>query len=303
VIAAALPQEPEALYVAIRDRLEKAHGISVRAMPDETMVGALRFYDFHRRRLMLSERLAGSSRLFALAYQLCIVELEAPIIAMLERAAPDAETMTLAKVMLVNYAAAAIVMPYTRFYRAAEETRYDLDALEARFGASFEQVAHRLTTLARPSEKGVPFFMLKVDIAGTISKRFSGGGLPLARYGGACPRWNLYRAFQTPGRVLAEIVEMPDQQRYFTMSRTVTRAVRDPTARSSSAIALGCDVKQAPRIVFADAALAGAANPIGPACHLCERRNCPDRALPPVTRALEIGQYQRRASAYNFRAI
>lgn len=300
-LAAELPEEPAHLHVAIEARLERAHGISVRTVGDKMMNGALRFYDFHRRRLMLSDRMPAASRLFAIAYQLVMIELERPIEAQVARAAPDAETRPLFKTMLANYAAAAVIMPYRRFQSAAEETRYHIPLLETRFGASFEQVAHRLTTLGRSGERGVPFFMLKVDIAGTISKRFSGEGLPIARFGGACPRWRLYRAFQAPGQTMADLVEMPEGDRYFTLSRTIPGAGRDPAARSVSVIALGCDVKHAARILAADGLLAGPANPIGPACHLCERPDCPDRALPPVTRSLDFGQFRRSSRPYPFR--
>ena len=201
--------------------------------------------------------------------------------------------------MLTNYAAAAIVMPYGRFLAAAEESRYDMDLLLRRFGASYEQAAHRLTTLSRTGERGVPFFLLKVDIAGNISKRFAGEGMPLAQFGGGCPRWSAWRAFHTLGQSLSEIVEMPDGQRYITFSRTVPHSLF-PERQSYQAIALGCDAKHAARLVAADGLSAERANPIGPACHICERPACPDRALPPITRPLAITHYRRTATPFPF---
>ena len=87
------------------------------------------------------------------------------------------------------------MMPYDRFLEAANEDRYDIDILRNRFGVSFEQVCHRLTTLRRPGAEGVPFHFIRVDIAGNISKRFSASGIHIARFGAACPRWNVYAAF------------------------------------------------------------------------------------------------------------
>src|SRR4029079_1182752 len=157
---------------------------------------------------------------------------------------PDEPTRRLLHMSLANHAAAAILMPYAPFLAAAESHRYDLDRLCAGFGASVEQVAHRLTTLGRTGARGIPFFMLRVDAAGNISKRFAGESFPFSRFGGTCPRWNLHAAFQTPGRIATQIVETPDGERFFTISRTVERAVRlDPREDSSLAIGLGCDAK------------------------------------------------------------
>jgi predicted transcriptional regulator/DNA-binding XRE family transcriptional regulator len=300
-IASTLPEEPSETFVALRQRLERDHAISTRIMNDKAMAGGRRFYDFHRRRLMISDRLPASGRLFALGFQTCMVELDKPIAEIVERAAPDNEARPLIRTMLTNYAAAALIMPYERFLAAAEESRYDMDLLQQRFGISYEQAAHRLTTLARSGERGVPFFLLKVDIAGTISKRFAGEGMPLAQFGGGCPRWSAWRAFHMPERQVAEIVEMPDGERYVTFTRTVRHSL-DPQARSVQAIALGCPVKHAPRLIAADL-LTGEPNPIGPACHVCPRISCPDRALPPITRTLAISQYQRGATPYPFQQV
>jgi len=298
-LSQALGQGPEALGAAIEARLAERHGISVRVVAEDVLSGALRHYDFHRRRLMLSERLPAASRLFGLAYQLAMQEMGARITELVARAAPpDAEAAVLARVAFANYAAAAILMPYDRFLDAAEASRYDADLLAARFGASHEQVAHRLTTLGRQGARGVPFFLLKLDMAGNVSKRFSGEAMPLARFGGGCPRWGIQRAFRLPGETLPALVEAPDEARYFTMTRAIPRT----GGKGLVAIVLGCEARHAGRIACADG-LAGeaAATPIGPACHLCERPDCTERALPPVMRTLDLSQYQRSAAPYPFR--
>lgn len=304
-IALTLPSDPVGLYGALEALLGKRHSISVRLMPERTLAGVLRHYDFHRRRLMLSERLRFPSRLFALAYHYCLIELDPLVSEMLESAAPpDTQTRDLLKVALVNYAAAALLMPYDRFRLSAEESRYDLPLLEARFGASFEQIAHRLTSLGRSGARGIPFFMLKVDSAGIISKRFAGDSFPFARFGGACPRWNIHQAFGTPGEIVTQIVETPDGQRYFTISRAMPRDAK-PDSESLVAIGLGCEVKHAARIVHADSYELDRAQVtgIGPTCHICERIACPDRSLPPVTRSLDMHPYQRTQSPYPFRPV
>jgi predicted transcriptional regulator len=195
------------------------------------------------------------------------------------------------------------MMPYETFLAAAEAHLYDIDRLCALFGASVEQVSHRLTTLGRNGARGIPFFMLRVDAAGNISKRFAGESFPFSRFGGTCPRWNLHAAFQTPGRVATQMVETPDGQRFFTISRTVDRAVRlDPRESSQLAIGLGCDAKYAAKIVYAvglDLARPYA-TPIGPACTICPRIRCPQRAAAPAGRVLAVNELQKTISPYPF---
>ncbi len=292
-----LGQGPDALREGMLRRLEQGFGISVRVVPADVLSGTLRHYDFHRRRLMLSERLSAPSRMFGIAYQLALHEMAGTVAEAVARAAPpDAEAAVLAKVAFANYAAAAILMPYARFAETAETSRHDLDLLAARFGVSYEQTAHRLTTLGRQGARGVPLFLLKLDPAGNVSKRFAGEAMPIARFGGGCPRWGIQRAFRLPGETIVAQVEAPDDTRYVTFMRALPRA----NGEGLVVIVLGCEAKHAARIGYADRV--GAAIPIGPACHLCERPDCPERALPPVTRALDLNQYQRPIAPYPFRA-
>jgi len=289
---------PDALREAMLRRLDEPYGIAVRVMPEDVLSGSLRHYDFHRRRLMLSERLPAESRLFAIAYQLALHAMGKTIAQAVERATPpDGEAAGLAKIAFANYAAAAILMPYLRFAETAATTRHDIDLLVARFGVSYEQVAHRLTTLGRQGARGVPFFLLKLDAAGNVSKRFAGEAMPIARFGGGCPRWGVQRAFRLPGETIAALVEAPDEQRYVSFARALPRTA----APGLVTIVLGCEAKHGPAIRYADG-LGAMPIPIGPACHLCERPDCPERALPPVMRALDLNQYQRPIAPYPFRA-
>lgn len=297
-IALELAEEPALLAADLRARLKDQHGISVQIAPDTVLDGTLRHYDMHRRRLMLNERMPASGRLFALAYQLCRQELHASITASVTRAMPpDEDSRKLASIALTNYAAAALIMPYDRFRSAAETCRYDLLLLTTRFGVSVEQLAHRLTSLNRTGARGVPFFMVKIDRAGIFSKRFDGEAWPFARLGGTCPRWNAHRSFTTPGTVLPQLIETTEGVRFATL------AIALPGA--GSAIALGCDTKYGARLVHADGLDLdkGIAVAVGPTCHLCERSACPDRALPPVARALDLHSYERRSAPYPFRPV
>ncbi len=293
-----------------RARLASRHNLAVRIMPAEVMVEWTRRFDPHRRRLLLSETLDPSSRAFAIAYQLALSEHEAELNALADAArAPDAATRSLLKVSLTNTLAAAILMPYAAFQRLAEASGYDIARLQARFSVSYEQVAHRLTTLSRPTARGVPFFLIRVDQAGNVSKRYASGTFPFARFGGACPRWRLHSAFRTPGRLVTQIIETPDGGRWFTLSRTVDRQGATMVSgghreRYDLAIGLGCELKDAHRLIHARGLNLAAPDvtPIGPACRLCHRHPCAERAAPPVDRALTVDDWSKSVSPYPFAA-
>jgi len=301
-LAADAPGEP--FETRARARLQARHGLSVRTLPAEVMVEWTRRYDPHRKRLLLSETLGPSSRAFAVAFQLALSAHDAELTALADAAAaPDEATRCLLKVSLTNTLAAAILMPYGPFHQTAEETGYDLGRLQARFGVSYEQAAHRLTTLSRPTARGVPFFLMRVDQAGNISKRFASGAFPFSRFGGACPRWRLHSAFRTPGRVVTQIIETPDGSRWFTLARTVDRQSHDAfTEGHDLAIGLGCELKYAHRLACArglDLA-APEVTPIGPACRLCHRHPCAERAAPPIDRPLVVDDWAKSVSPYPF---
>ena len=294
--------DPQDFATAARERLATQHGIQVRVVPLEVLPESVRRFDHHRRRLFLSEALNGAGRSFALAYQLSMLEHGEAIERIVERAAaPDRPTRNLLKVSLANYLAAAVLMPYEAFHSAAEGAAYDIELIRARFGVSFEQACHRLTTLARPGQRGVPFFMVRVDSAGNISKRFAGSTFPFSRFGGACPRWNIHSSFRTPGRIISQIIETPDAQRYFTIARTVSR-VATPYAGEDSqlAVGMGCELKYAERLVYSRGLdlREPVATPIGPACRICERPACPQRAAEPITRTLMVDAYTKSISPY-----
>ncbi len=303
-LAQALGAEPRGFGEIAKRRLAERHGVQARVVPADLLPDSARRYDHHRRRLLLSERLSAPGHSFALAYQLALIEHGADITALILRAAPpDEATRRLLKVSLTNYLAAAAIMPYEAFRELSEASGYDIDLLAARFGASFEQVCHRLTTLSRPTSRGIGFFMARVDAAGNVSKRFASGTFPFSRFDGACPRWKIHAAFRSPGRILTQIVEAEDGARYFTLARTVRRTIR-PLADEDEglAIGVGCELKFAARLIYARGLdLANpAVTPIGPACRVCARPACPQRAAAPAGRGLAIDDFTKSISPYPF---
>ena len=210
----------------------------------------------------------------------------------------------LIRVGLLNYVAGALLMPYTAFADAAHALRHDMEALAARFGVSFEQACHRLSTLQRPGARGVPFFFLRVDPAGNVSKRFSAAGFPFARYGGSCPRWIVHTAFSQPGVVQVQVAELPDGAAYLCFARTVTRPARgwgDP--RPVHVVAMGCSLTNAEDVTYADGIdLEHAKVGIGLSCRLCDRPDCRSRAFPPLEHRLALDPNSAGVTPYRFEA-
>jgi predicted transcriptional regulator len=251
--------------------------------------------------------LPPSSRLFQIAHQIAYLGNHDLLDAIVD-AGPftSEEARSLMRTALANYFAAAVVMPYQMFRDAAKQVRYDIDILRNRFGVSFEQVCHRLTTLRRPGAEGVPMHFIRVDIAGNISKRFSASGIHIARFGAACPRWNVYDAFATPGMLRVQLSRMPDGQTFFCIARTTSRTNAFlggglPHRVGQRAVGLGCDVRYASEIVYADGlnlADPQIVTPIGVSCRTCPRTDCAERAMPSIHQKLHIDENVRGPSTY-----
>jgi predicted transcriptional regulator/transcriptional regulator with XRE-family HTH domain len=279
-------------------------GIGVRV--DLADIGPMRDYDAGTRVLTLSTRAAPQTQAFQMLLQLALLQQDKLLEATLDFARfRSEEARAIAKIGLANYFAGAALMPYGAFLNAAQETRHDLELLGARFGASIEQVAHRLSTLQRPGAKGIPFFFARVDQAGTITKRHSATRLQFARFGGACPLWNVHRAFETPSRFLLQLAETPDGVRYINLARDVSKpggSFGAPVRRY--AIALGCELRHADALVYADKLDVNNANafePIGISCRICERKTCHQRSVPPLERRLSIDANRRGVLPYEVR--
>jgi len=263
----------------------------------------MRVFDRPGRRLRLSTRGTPPTVTFQLLHQVALLTQADLIEATLDLARFHSDqARDIARVGLANYFAGAALLPYGAFLDAARRHRHDLERLSDGFGASIEQVAHRLSTMQRPGAKGIPFFFVRVDQAGTITKRHSATFLQFARYGGACPLWNVHRAFETPGRFLRQLAQTPDGVRYLCLARDVSKSggsFHAPIRRY--AIGLGCEVRHAGELVYADGLDLGNARafePIGISCRICERPDCHQRSVPPLERRLLIDPDQRGTLPY-----
>ena len=301
-IAAEMAVSPAEMNHALAQRLRERHGLTVTVGP---LDGALRRYDPASRALMLSEMLPRESRGFQMAFQLALLETRDAVETVLSAAAPSSpEAASLIRVGLLNYVASALVMPYAPFLAAARDLRHDMVAIAARFGVSFEQACHRLSSMQRPGARGVPFFFLRVDPAGNVSKRFSAAGFPFARFGGSCPRWVVHSAFATPGEVRVQVAELPDGAAFLCFARAVSRpAAHWGEPRPVHVVAMGCAVAHAGELAYADGLdLDRARVGIGLSCRLCDRPDCRSRAFPPLEHRLALDPNSTGVTPYRFEA-
>ena len=215
---------------------------------------------------------------------------------------PSEESKKLTTVALLNYCGAAILMPYAMFHSECIKQKYDLELLQNTFACTFEQIAHRVTCLQDPKLPGIPFHFLRVDVAGNISKRFSLSGIEIPRYGGACPRWNVYSAFSRPGVIQAAVSKMTNGEKYVCIARTVEKGVgRYGRKKSMLSIGLGCEAKYAKDFIYTenmDLNDKKSEIPIGVSCRTCDRLDCSQRAFPPLHKKFDVDINSRGVSVY-----
>lgn len=288
-------------------RLQERHGVRVLRSSDGTETqaapGAQRRFDPKAKVLQVSPYLESGQAAFQMATQLAFLELGGELGRLSEGGGLSGEAAkALARIGLANYFAGALLLPYGPFLATAEAMRYDIDRLGRRFGVGFETVCHRLSTLQRPSARGVPFFFIRVDRAGNISKRQSATHFHFSKVGGTCPLWNVYEAFAQPGRILTQLARMPDGRAYLWVARSVSGGQEGHGSLGKTfAIGLGCDLQHAERLVYSkglDLADPEVPTPIGMGCKVCEREACPQRAFPFIGRQIDIDENQRRLAPY-----
>ena len=271
---------------SLRTALQKRFGVEVatsgaREVDAQGFPGQYR-YDPERRSMWFQTSANAATRQFQLARLYAELARPDAIDALLGSpllSSPDARR--LAQRALGSYLAGTVVLPYEDVLSEAEALRYDIAALQQRFGASFEQVAHRLVTLRRKGAEGIAFGFLRSDPAGRLTKHFPLPGLLLPSVGHACPLWAIYTAFRAGDSVVRQVVRFPDGSRYLFIARaTARRAARFGDTPTPTSVMLACNVLQADGTVYADGLDLGSTAsdvPVGPACRLCTRRDCASR--------------------------
>lgn len=280
--------------------LASEHGLSVVECPPDSHPAQSRL-EREAGRITLNEALPVSSQVFALARHVARLTHGETADAIVAQAGfLNRDSALLCSAALSNYFAGALTMPYGAFRDEARRMRHDVERLAIRFGASLEQVCHRLSTLQRSGQEGVPMYFLRVDRAGNITKRHSATRFQFARYGGACPIWNIHEAFEMPDRFLVQRAEMPDGRQYLSIARAISKGEsRFDAVRSRYAIGIGCEMAYADELIYADAIRSsGKIAEIGINCRLCERPDCPQRAVPPLDRAVIVDPWERGILPY-----
>ncbi|WP_418004821.1 acetate metabolism transcriptional regulator RamB [Mycobacterium sp. PDNC021] len=285
----------------LAERLSRVHHVRI-VQRLELGDNVLHRYDPETRTLEIGGHLSSGQYVFKLAAELAYLEFGDLLESLVaEGNFTSDESVKLARMGLANYFAAAAVLPYGQFHAVAEEFRYDVERLSAYHSVSYETIAHRLSTLQRPSMRGVPLSFVRVDRAGNMSKRQSATGFHFSSSGGTCPLWNVYETFANPGKMLVQIAQMPDGRNYMWVARTVERrAARYGQPGKTFAIGLGCELRHANRLVYSEGLdlSGGAATPIGSGCRVCERDNCPQRAFPALGRALDLDEHRSTVTPY-----
>lgn len=294
-LATSLRLRPGEAATALTRALQERHGIEVRIRAGDEGDEQHR-YDPSSRTLWLAPYLRSGQQAFRMAAQLAYLEHDELLDSLVTDGGLTApQVRTLGRIGLANYYAAALIMPYTDFLATAEAVRYDVERMVGHYGVGFETICHRLSTLQRPGARGVPFSFVRVDRAGNMSKRQSATGFHFSRVGGTCPLWNVYEAFESPGKVLVQVASMPDGREYLWIARTVTRGRGGYGQPGRTfAVGLGCDLRHARRLIYSaglDLDDTRNATPIGMGCKVCDRPNCVQRAFPPINGRLRIDEH------------
>jgi len=302
-VRAQMGVDSEGMVPALAGYLNRVLGVEVRFLGPRESKGVLRRYDPKTKTLVLSESVSPQTGAFQLAHQIGLLTQREVFDGLMREAALSTEDLRArCRVALANYFAGAVLMPYQLFLRIVEEFRYDLELLEQYFQTSFEQVCHRLTNLNCPGSSGVPFHLVRVDVAGNMSKHFNGSGIRFARFGGACPRWNVHEAFLTPGVIRIQVSREPEGKTYLCIARTVRKVgggFHLPPRLFS--LEIGCELSHAKQLVYSDGIdlhNPQAVVPIGPGCRQCERADCRQRAFPSLCHYGAVDENVRGLSGY-----
>ncbi|MGV3651492.1 MAG: helix-turn-helix domain-containing protein [Devosia sp.] len=270
---------------AMIERLAAFHGVVVERVAEGRNGRAFGF-DAARRALWFRNTVTQSTRRFQMVQLLAELEEAAVLDAESQRPGLGSALATGgARRYLAAYLAGATLFPYEQFLANAQAVRYDIDALAERFGASFEQIAHRLVTLRRPGRSGLPFGFLRADPAGRLSKHFPLPGLLLPNSGHACPLWAIYAAFRSPGQIVRQVARFADGSRFLFVAKAVSRRSAGFADQAlPHSILIVTDILHADETVYGDGLDLGDTRldvPVGPTCRLCTRTECSSRQEAP----------------------
>lgn len=278
--------------------LTERFGIEVNPLDAAGASSVVRRLDPEARRLTISPTLPEQTLKFQLASSLGLLVLDKT--RLLDRIITSrtrhAETPRLIKVNLANYFAGALLLPYGDFFKEVQRTRYDLEHLTGVFGVSYEAIAHRVCNLADPRRRGLPFHFIRSDVAGNISKRYSGTGLKFAS-AGSCGKWAVHLAFLNPSQLTRQYSIMPDGTTYFCFAKIQLQPVEGSLARGTAySIGLGTHAENARLLAYGLPSndVRKDAVPTGMSCRFCERTDCNQRAAASYRFAFSFDEYTKK---------
>lgn len=260
----------------------------------------VRRLDPERRVLTLSPSLTEQPLKFQLATSigLLVLDREHLLERILGTSRPKhLETPRLIKVNLANYFAGALMLSYGDFFREVQRTRYDIELVSNIFGTTYETVAHRVCNLGDPKRMGLPFHFLRADIAGNISKRYSGDGLKFASGGGSCGKWAVHLAFLNPSQIIRQYSMMPDGTAYFCFAKVQLQPIEGQIVLGTAySIGLGTHAENAKYLAYGLPThdLKKDAVPTGISCRFCERTDCNQRAAASYRFAFSFDEYTKK---------
>ncbi|PHR62972.1 MAG: XRE family transcriptional regulator [Robiginitomaculum sp.] len=277
------------LFRQLTARLQQLHSIRTKVMPEDVMHLFQRRFDRHSRRLLLCELLSNDQRCFHLAIQIAHLELrdlwdEKCLDERVVRAGPEARER-LREAMARNFAL-AVLLPYESVMQVGVELAWDVQRMAVRFHTNIELMARRLVTLRKPGAQGLPMFFLRFDRAGNVVERGGSKSYGLSRFGGNCPKWNIWNVASGANGVVNDFIEMADGERFLTMAFAIDRL--DPSSLDltyTQILVLGLAADRAMETVYGQRLGEGRElHPtlIGPGCRLCERAGCGQRSMPPL---------------------
>ena len=286
--------------------LKKRFDITVEQHPDYR--GTLIRQEEYTRKISLYRASPQSTKNFLLGSviaELCVKDLISEEVKRARFKTSSAESI--ARLALRNYFSGALLLPYDEFLREAAKSRHDIQLLSNTMDVSIETVCHRLSTLQRPGANGLPFYFVKIDRAGNVVKRHSATRFQFARFGGSCPRWNVHQAFeQNSNKFTSQVAQMPDGVQYLCIATSVTKHQADySTGERRYALGIGCEVKYADAIIYADGLAVDEVaepEPIGVNCRICPRDNCDQRAFPAIDKEPFIDPGQRGIVPYRVKS-
>ncbi|MBL9039484.1 MAG: DUF2083 domain-containing protein [Archangium sp.] len=290
--------EREVLSSQLRHLLETRFGIVTRFEAGRDGSSVVRRLDLEKRELAISPSLTEQIIKVQLAATLGLMVLDKT--RLVDRIVGDktrhAETQRLIKVNLANYFAGALMLPYGDFFKEVERTRYDIELLSNIFNVSYETVAHRVCNLADPKRRGLPFHFIRTDIAGNISKRYSGTGLKFASTG-SCGKWAAHLAFLNPHQITRQYSQMPDGSTYFDFAKVQLQTVEGSIVRGTAyAIGLGTHAENAKYLAYGIPLTDAKRDPVptGVSCRFCERTDCNQRAAASYRFAFSFDEYTKK---------